>query len=229
MKAAKSRVKTEDRPDFETCKKRFREETIILSNQFSMATIEVWNWMKQRLSLLFIDGVLTTRHLNEPKQKSYLISGTEGIWEKNSQALLGMIREYIPSVVEVIQDGYCPNCDNVIKIYSNNNAEVAERWKNFKRTKMQQLEFCQNERVQDLLGLFRVARKKFKLGFSKKCYNENGELNDEFQKTSFLPELVEKFGNIWTKSSDRYIEIVITNLPDMMASRSFCSICHAEI
>jgi hypothetical protein len=219
----------QDRPDFETCKRKFREDTILLASQFSSAIIDVWGWTKQRLSLSFVDGVMTTRHLNEPKQRSYLASGSEGIWERNSQSLLGMVREYIPSVVEVIQDGYCPNCDNMIKIYSNSNAEVAERWRAFKKVKTQQLEFCQNERVQELLALLRTARKKFKLDFSKKCYETEGDLSEEFKKENFLPELVERLGGLWIKCSDRYIEIVISNLPDMMASRSYCSVCHAEI
>lgn len=217
------------RPDFDSCKRKFREETIALSGQFCSSMYETWSWMKHRLSLSFIDGVMATRHLNEPKQKSYLLSGGEEIWCKNSQALLGMVREYIPSVIEVIQDGYCPNCDNAIKIYSNKNAEVAERWRSFKKVKGQQLEFCQNERVQEMLSLLRVARKKFKLGFSKKCYDTGGDLAQEFKKEKFLPELVENLGAIWSKCSDRYIEIVIDNLPDMISSRSYCSICHAEI
>ena len=220
------------RKDVSECERQFREKTVKISMDFSNKVYDVWSWVKQRLHLTLADGITPTRHHSEGRQKDYIVTGAEGIWDSTSQTLFSYIREHTPIVLEKVPDMVCPSpgCGNKLKIYSNKIKAVRDTWGKFWAAKNTLLDIEKSLRCEALVNLSRNARKKFKLvPDTSKCYDKNLNLLPEFDKKVFLPELTGKLNGIIDGTMKNFVAAVIEGIPDMVECECRCSQCKNAI
>lgn len=217
------------RPDFDTCKMKFREATVNIANDFANSSCDIWLWLKKRLDFVFEEGVVVSRQLNETKQKSYISSGAAAIWNESTQGAIGIVREYIPGILDKLPEAKCEKCGNPFRVYSNGLKVVSGGWKKFWTTKAHQINALKIEQQNAMVRLFRDARSKFKYTLNQSCYGDNGEVLQEFHKDVFFPELLERIQKVYNVAFAEYVETVINGLPDMVSSRCFCAACHAPV
>lgn len=217
--------------DFEEYERMFRDTTVEIAQGFSSEIHDVWAWTKQRLSLVTAPDAVITRHHGDGKQRSYIESGADAIWEKTSQSLLGIVRQYVPVVVSKVEDVRCPNqdCDNIIKKFSNREPAVQKAWGRFWEVNKTTIGIERQKYVNDIVDLVRVARRRFKLVFSPTCLDKSGNPLPNFQKDIFLPELITKLNAAWLASTKKYIEAVIQYLPEMVSFGIRCCKCKTRI
>jgi hypothetical protein len=226
--ANRGRRITDNRPDFDTCKMQFREATIFISDSFKGSVYVTWTWLKDRLNLVFKPDVIPSRQLNESKQKGYVTGSATSIWDEASQDLVGIIREYIPQILDKLPESSCRSCKNHFRVYSNAIPVVSDMWKQFWITKAARLNSLKTEKREYITGIFRDARDKFHYTLSPECYDGETVLG-QYKREVFVPELNERIDNIFSKAMTSYVETIINSLPDMVASRCYCSICHKKV
>lgn len=212
------------------CERLFRKATVKVATDFSEEAYDIWTWTKKRLRLTRAEDVVPSRHHSESKQKIFVCSGAESIWESTSLSLFSLVREYIPTVLDTVPNNICPVCGENIKIYSNRIRIIRETWDSFFEVKKDSIELERKKRLDELVELFRGTRIKFKLVLSPKtCYDSNKYVLPQYKKTSFLPELQEKWDKILIKSINEYIKAIIVGLPDMVACDNKCEGCGTQI
>lgn len=219
---------SDNRPDFDACKMQFREATIFISDTFKGSVYTTWTWLKDRLNLVFKPDVMPSRQLNESKQKGYVTGASTSVWDESSQDLVGIIREYIPSVLDRLPESSCHSCKNHFRIYSNGLPVVSDMWKQFWTTKAARLNALKIERRESVTNIFRDARDRFQYTLSSDCFEDNVVLV-KYTREIFTPELHERIDAIYNKAMTSYVETIINSLPDMVASRCYCSVCHQKV
>ena len=217
------------RPDFDQCKLKFRETTVNIANDFSISVFDIWLWLKKRLNFVFEEGVTVSRQLNETKQKSYVIAGASGIWNQSAQGGVGIIREFIPTILNKLPEDKCAKCNTPFRVYTSNLKVVSNGWKQFWALKAPEVNKLKTEQQRALIQLFRDTRAKFKYTLSPDCYDDAGVVLPEFHGSVFSTELAEKVEAIYSCAFSAYIEAVINTLPDMVYHKSLCAGCHNKV
>ena len=229
VKVTETTKKTIDgRPDFDTCKMQFREATIFISDTFKGSIYSTWTWLKDRLNLTFKPGIVPSRQLNESKQKGYITGAATSAWDESSQDLVGIIREYVPSILDKLPEAHCRSCKSPFRVYSNGLPVVSEMWRQFWTTKSSRLNSLKNAKRETITNIFRDARDKFQYTLSPECYDGDIVLV-QYTREVFSPELNERMDTIYNKAMTSYVETIINSLPDMVASRCYCSVCHQKV
>jgi hypothetical protein len=214
--------------DISTCESDFRRETVAIAENFAENVYDTWTWTKNRMCLVLDSDITPSRHHAEAKQREYVKTGAEGIWDTSSQVLFSYIREHTPIVLEKVEDITCPNmnCRAKLKIYTNKIKGVRDAWDKFWIAKKTLLEIEKNSRIEALVNLARNARKKFKLvPDSTKCYDVSLNLLPIYKKQVFLEELTEKLDKIMENSIKQFVNAVIKGLPDMVDAECRCGFC----
>lgn len=220
--------KIDNRPDFDTCKMQFREATIFISDNFRGSVYTNWTWLKERLNLTLKPDVIPSRQLNESKQKSYVIGAAASVWDDASQSLVGIIREYMPQILDRLPEASCHACKNNFRVYSNRLPAVSEMWKQFWTVKSSRLNTLRNEQRECVADIYRNARDRFQYVLSPECY-DSGIVLARYTREVFMPELYERIDAIYNKAMTGYVETIINSLPDLVASRCYCSVCHQKV
>jgi len=220
---------SDSRLDFDQYKMKFRETTVNITNDFTNAICDIWTWTKKRLDYVLEDGVLASRQLNDTKQKSYILSNASAIWNSSSQSAIGIIRSYVPIILNKLPEAKCAKCNNPYRVYSSALKSVESGWKEFYITKSEDLAKLRAEQQTAILKLFREARLKFKYTLSTTCYDEKGQVLERFHKDVFLPELMNQIEQVYNFALNNYIETVINALPDMARCKCLCAGCHAPV
>jgi len=223
------RAKTDKRPDFDQCKLKFREATVNIANDFALSVFDIWLWLKKRLDFVFEDGIVVSRQLNETKQKSYVMSGATGIWNNSAQGAVGIIREFIPNILNRLPEEKCRKCKTPFRVYSSGLKVVANGWKQFWAVKANDINKLKLEQQRLIIQLFRDTKAKFKYTLSPACYDANGEVLPNFHANAFSPELTERVEAIYNCAFAAYIETVINTLPDMVYHKGLCAGCHNPV
>lgn len=222
-------TKADKRPDFDQCKLKFRETTVNIANDFSIAVFDAWLWLKKRLDFVFEDGITISRQLNETKQKSYVIAGASSIWNDSAQGAIGIIREFIPNILNKLPEDKCKHCQAPFRVYTSDLKVVSNGWKQFWAIKAPEINKLKTTQQQEIIQLFRDTRSKFKYTLSASCYGKDGKVLPQFHGNSFSPELTQKIEDIYHYAFTAYIETVINTLPDMVYHKSLCAGCHKPI
>jgi hypothetical protein len=220
------------RKDVAECERLFREKTVKISIEFSNKIYDTWGWVKQRLNLTLAEGVTPTRHHSEGRQRDYILTGAEGIWDSTSQTLFSYIREHTPIVLEKVPDMICPapGCGNRLKIYSNKIKAVRDSWHKFWTAKQTLLDVEKSLRCEAIIDLSRNARKKFKLvPDPHKCYDKYQNLLPTYGKTIFLSELNERLNTVVESTMKSFVHVVIEGIPDLVECECRCSQCKNAI
>jgi hypothetical protein len=228
-KVAKKSNIADSRLDFDQYKLRFREATVNIANDFASATCDVWTWLKKRLDYVFKDGVVTSRQFNDTKQKSYITSGAAAIWNETSQAAIGIIRAYVPNILNKLPEAKCHKCGNPYRVYSAGLKAVENGWQQMQIIKNSEISKLRLDQHAAMVGLFRDARTKFKYTLSPACYDENGQVLPRFHKDVFMPELMTQIEQVFNFALNCYIETVINALPDMTRCKCLCAGCYAPV
>lgn len=222
-------AKVEKKPDFDQCKLKFRETTVNIANNFSISIFDMWIWLKKRLDFVFEDGITISRQLNETKQKSYVMAGASNIWNNSAQGAIGIIREFIPNILNKLPEDKCKHCQAPFRVYTSDLKVVSNGWKQFWAIKAPEINKLKTTQQQEIIQLFRDTRTKFKYTLSSNCYGDTGEVLPQFHGDSFSPELIERVETTYNYAFAAYIETVINTLPDMVYHKSLCAGCHKPV